>query len=88
MKRYSLIAVSAAIVALAGCTKTSYETVRSGEYQIAGHPYKTAIDCERTAPVGKFDGKCDIPVVGWRGAEGMQTIVPQGGGGGASPGPF
>ncbi|PDT82457.1 hypothetical protein CO676_17600 [Sinorhizobium sp. BJ1] len=39
--------------------------------QIPGHKFKTAKNCERKAPIGKFDRKCDIPIVGWRGAEGL-----------------
>lgn len=51
---------------LSSCTSVPYTEVQKGEYQITGHPYKTAVDCEREAPIGTFDGKCDIPVVGYR----------------------
>ena len=45
----------------------------SGErsIKIADHKFRTAEDCMRKAPVGRFDRKCDIPLLGWRGAEGM-----------------
>lgn len=39
--------------------------------QIPGHKFRTAENCIRQAPIGKFDRKCDIPIVGWRGAEGL-----------------
>ena len=39
--------------------------------QIPGHKFRTAENCVRRAPIGKFDRKCDIPLLGWRGAEGM-----------------
>ncbi|MQW85642.1 hypothetical protein [Sinorhizobium saheli] len=39
--------------------------------QIPGHKFRTAENCVRRAPIGKFDRKCDIPIVGWRGAEGL-----------------
>lgn len=55
-----------AVAALAGCKTTDYATVQPDQYQIAGHPYKSAKDCHRKAPVGKFDQKCDVPYVGIR----------------------
>jgi len=49
----------------------AFSLAEDNALQIPGHKFKTAKNCERKAPVGKFDRKCDIPVVGWRGAEGL-----------------
>lgn len=85
MKRILAIAVlsaSCALVASCGITTGSitpspeYKVLSPNEIQIVGHPYKTAKDCDRRAPVGKFDAKCDIPVLGFRGGN-TDVIVPQ-----------
>ncbi len=78
-----IIAVSLVALLATACTRTGgdYAQLSSGEYQIAGHPYKTAKDCERTAPVGKFDRRCDIPVVGFRNFSDPTIGVQSGGGG-------
>ena len=82
------IFIGAAVAAmLSSCTATPYETVRSGEHQIEGHPYKTAKGCERAAPVGKFDRKCDIPVAGYRNFSDPTIGVSTGGIGGFSVAP-
>lgn len=39
--------------------------------QIKGHKFRTMSNCERQAPIGEFDRRCDIPAAGWRGAEGI-----------------
>ncbi|MBP1885121.1 hypothetical protein J2Z50_003411 [Ensifer mexicanus] len=44
---------------------------RDSTIQIPGHKFRTAVNCVRQAPIGKFDRKCDIPIVGWRGANGL-----------------
>ncbi|TDW20484.1 hypothetical protein EV128_125114 [Rhizobium azibense] len=81
MKKIVLLAALA--VAVSSCANAAdYKVVRSGEYQIAGHPYKSATDCVRTAPVGKFDRRCDIPVVGFRGFSDPTVGVQSGGIGG------
>ncbi len=28
-------------------------------------------NCKRQAPIGEFDRRCDVPALGWRGAEGL-----------------
>ncbi|MGO7308813.1 hypothetical protein ACCS91_33700 [Rhizobium ruizarguesonis] len=63
--RISIGAVLATTL-LASCTTTPYSVVQRGEHQIPGHPYKTADNCERQAPIGKFDRRCDIPLLGYR----------------------
>ncbi|PDT50461.1 hypothetical protein CO661_02240 [Sinorhizobium fredii] len=57
-----------AAMALSSCAVSYAE---DGAIQISGHKFRTAENCAREAPVGKFDRKCDIPTVGWRGAEGL-----------------
>jgi len=52
--------------ALSSCTSVPYSVVQKGEHQIQGHPYKTANNCERRAPIGTFDRRCDIPLAGFR----------------------
>ena len=73
-----------ASVSLASCaTSADYHTLSAGEIQLPGHPYKTAKDCARKAPIGKFDDKCDIPLLAWRGAKGLDLpSVSQGAPGG------
>lgn len=69
---------------MASCTTAAGHGVPAkNEIQIDGHPYKSVKGCERKAPIGKFDSKCDIPVVGFSGFS-PDTIVPQIGGGGFS----
>jgi hypothetical protein len=63
--RISIVATLATGM-LASCCTLPYSTIQKGEHQIPGHPYKTADNCERRAPIGKFDAKCDIPLVGFR----------------------
>lgn len=83
-----LFALSVVAVLAASCSShTGYADLRPGEVQLAGHPYKTQKDCDRKAPIGKFDGKCDVPVVGFSGFS-MDNFGIVAGGGGASPGPF
>ena len=62
------ISVGAVIITglLASCQTLPYSVVQQGEHQIPGHPYKSANNCVRQAPVGKFDAKCDIPLYGYR----------------------
>lgn len=60
----------AAVAALSSCVTgptPKYHVLKKDEYQIAGHPFKTTKDCERRAPIGKFDNRCDIPYAGFRG---------------------
>ncbi len=52
--------------AASSCTSILYSVVQKGEHQIQGHPYKTADNCERRAPIGTFDRRCDIPLAGFR----------------------
>ncbi len=66
MSRGTLCALTALAMSLGTFFGAEGSTV-----QIPGHKFKTAKNCERTAPVGKFDRKCDIPIVGWRGAESL-----------------
>ena len=88
IKTFLLAAVLVASASLASCATAGqdYSTLNSGEIQLAGHPYKTAKDCERTAPIGKFDRKCDIPVVGFRGFTDPTIGVQSGGIGGLGVG--
>jgi hypothetical protein len=53
--------------------------LKEGEYQIPGHPYKSAKNCPRTAPIGKFDARCDIPLLGYRNFADPTIIVQSGG---------
>lgn len=39
--------------------------------QAGGQEFHTPKKCVRKAPVGEFDRKCDIPALGWPGAEGL-----------------
>lgn len=72
----TVIIAAIAAVSLASCANPEkYAKLDGNEYQIAGHPYKSAKDCKRKAPVGKFDGKCDIPVLGYRGFFDPSTVV-------------
>lgn len=66
MSRGTLYALTALAMSLGTFSYAEDNTV-----QIPGHKFRTAESCERKAPVGKFDRKCDIPIVGWRGAEGL-----------------
>ncbi|RVJ40568.1 hypothetical protein CN171_34625 [Sinorhizobium meliloti] len=66
MSRGTLWAFTALAMSLGTFSLAEGSTV-----QISGHKFKTAKNCERKAPIGKFDRKCDIPSVGWRGAEGL-----------------
>jgi hypothetical protein len=38
---------------------------------VAGHKFKTRIDCARTESADKFDRRCDIPVLGYHGFNGL-----------------
>ncbi|QIG75704.1 hypothetical protein EVC20_133 [Rhizobium phage RHph_Y2_17_1] len=69
----NLVILTGVALLAASCSSVSehaaspaYTTLKRNEYQIAGHPYKSVNACERTAPVGKFDRRCDVPVVGFR----------------------
>ncbi|MBD9544309.1 hypothetical protein IB276_33220 [Ensifer sp. ENS04] len=70
MKKLLLVPV---LLALASCATT--ETTSS--ISVEGHPYKTTAGCKRDKPLGKFDPKCDHPIVGFRGFNGGDVIVPQ-----------
>lgn len=74
----NLVLVAALATALAGCSTTTPGTT------IAGHPYQTETDCERTEPLGTFDPLCDHPIVGYRGAN--TSALPSIGGVGGSIG--
>lgn len=77
------LAFAAAISLAAFATQAAeYSVLGKNEYRIAGHPYKTAIGCKRKKPVGKFDGRCDIPLIGYRGFYDPSTIIQSGGAGG------
>ena len=39
--------------------------------QVEGHKFKTKIDCARTESADTFDRRCDIPVLGYRGFNGL-----------------
>lgn len=68
LRKYSSVPVFVVVALLASCSTTDkYAVLSEGETQIAGHPYKTAKDCKRKAPIGRFDPDCDIPVIGFRG---------------------
>ncbi|ACP25183.1 hypothetical protein NGR_c14040 [Sinorhizobium fredii NGR234] len=72
------------IASLASCTTiTGSIESEPGSHQIAGHPYRTLNDCVRRGPVGRFDLKCDVPLLGYRNFS-DPTIVPQSG----APGGF
>ncbi|MBP1887031.1 hypothetical protein J2Z50_005334 [Ensifer mexicanus] len=63
--------------ALVSCTAVTGSIESTpGTHQIAGHPYRTMNDCVRKAPVGRFDLKCDVPLLGYRNFS-DPTIVPQ-----------
>ncbi|RVL05836.1 hypothetical protein CN151_08960 [Sinorhizobium meliloti] len=66
MSRGTLWALTALAMSLSTFSHAEGSTI-----QIPGHKFKTAKNCERKAPIGRFDRKCDIPIVGWRGAEGL-----------------
>lgn len=51
----------AAAIAVSGCT-SSRKALR-----IAGHPFATDLDCQRSKPLGTFDAECDHPKLGYRG---------------------
>jgi hypothetical protein len=61
------IATISVVGMLASCTTVPYSQLKGNEYQLAGHPWKSATDCKRVAPIGKFDARCDIPLLGYRG---------------------
>ncbi|MBX4911450.1 hypothetical protein HJA82_29490 [Rhizobium bangladeshense] len=62
-----IILLAGVALTVASCANASaYKSLKRDEYQLAGHPYKSVKDCKRTAPVGKFDRRCDVPVVGFR----------------------
>lgn len=82
MKRIVIALAATSLLASCGITTGSikpgpeYAKLSAGEIQIPGHPFKTAKDCTRKAPIGKFDRKCDIPILGFRGGN-TDVIVPQ-----------
>jgi hypothetical protein len=65
------LAVAGVAVLVSSCSSLlpsyDYAKVRSNEYKMTDHPWKSAKDCVRKEPKGKFDARCDIPVVGYRG---------------------
>lgn len=73
----TIIIIIAVASALSACTSTSKYV------NIAGHPYKTELGCNREKPIGKFDVKCDEPRLGFSGFS-PDIIVPQVGGFGNS----
>lgn len=76
------IILSFAVTALlASCASTPNPT---GTH-IAGHPYRTKSDCVRTQPIGKFDPKCDEPLLGFNDFSPMSFPVTTGGGGASGP---
>ncbi|THK37020.1 hypothetical protein EHS39_16360 [Ensifer sp. MPMI2T] len=81
----TLITVSVlSSAALGSCTTTTGSIEPTpGTHQTAGHPYRTVNDCVRKAPIGQFDLKCDVPLLGYRNFS-DPTIVPQAG----APGGF
>ncbi|WP_018239675.1 hypothetical protein [Ensifer sp. BR816] len=63
--------------ALVACTTvTGSIGPTPGTHQIAGHPYRSMNDCVRRTPIGQFDLKCDVPLIGYRNFS-DPTIVPQ-----------
>ena len=80
MNRMIIIPAVALGTAFAACASAGdYHTLKEGEYQIPGHPYKSAKNCPRTAPIGKFDARCDIPLLGYRNFNDPTIIVQSGG---------
>jgi hypothetical protein len=79
MNRITLAVVALGVVFASGATAADYHNLKNGEYQIPGHPYKSAENCPRTAPVGKFDRRCDIPLLGFRNFTDPTIIVQSGG---------
>lgn len=69
MKKLLLVPV---LIALASCATT--ETTSS--IRVEGHPYNTTTGCKRDKPFGKFDPKCDQPLLGYNNFS-DPTIVPQ-----------
>lgn len=90
MKNAKTISAVVALVLLSACKTTTtdprYTTTTKGEYQIANHPWKSAKDCKRRAPVGKFDSQCDIPIVGFRNFSDPTITIQHGGGNGGAMG--
>jgi hypothetical protein len=76
-----ILAVVAVSLLVANCSATTQTTA----VQIAGYPFKTEADCQRTKPIGMFDPKCDHPRLGYRGFSdptiGIQAGAPGGLGG-------
>ncbi|TCU10484.1 hypothetical protein [Rhizobium sullae] len=79
MNRIILPAFAVATVFASWATAGDYHNLKEGEYQIPGHPYKSAENCPRTAPVGEFDRRCDIPLLGYRNFTDPTIIVQSGG---------
>ena len=75
-----IIAAAAIAALLASCSTTSEHG-----YQIPGHKYRTVKGCERKAPIGEFDRRCDVPVVGWHGAEAWHMPAISAGGNASGP---
>jgi len=76
MKNISRIAFVALMAgSVVGCA--SVPETKSGV-----DPQKVAsvTKCVRTKPVGQFDENCDEPKLGWKGANGGDFIIIQGGG--------
>lgn len=90
MNRIALATVLAVSALSASCATTSggvdntktaaiKSSTSTRTYQIAGHPYRSDIDCERKAPIGKFDARCDHPLLGYKNFS--EPVVPLVGGG-------
>jgi hypothetical protein len=82
MNRITLPAAALGAVVASWASADDYHDRKKGEYQIPGHPYKSAENCQRIAPVGKFDRRCDIPLLGFRNFTDPTIIVQSGGIGG------
>ncbi len=69
------IACALVILTYFSCTASHAQTT----FQVPGHPFRSTVNCVREAPIGKFDRKCDIPLTGWRCAEGLWLPIVQSG---------
>ncbi|APO75327.1 hypothetical protein AM571_CH02519 [Rhizobium etli 8C-3] len=82
MNRITLLAAALGAVLASWASADDYHDLKKDEYQIPGHPYKSAQNCQRIAPVGKFDRRCDIPLLGFRNFADPTITVQSGGIGG------
>lgn len=70
------VSFQAALIAVTGCTSDRIAV------HVAGHPFATDLDCQRTKPVGTFDAECDHPKLGYRGGHDPTIGIPSIGRGG------